>query len=361
MKKGKDKKNRSLDTSSSPSSPNEKRNGNSPKRSRFEGNRSMSQIDKSPREDSSYMDCSILENVASQITIANTPSPVYGDIGKNNRLEFIKSQKKNRYTPSNHPPFLVHVESTDGNIGNVHPMRLGKTLTEHFPSIQNIKKLGRNIIVVNFKFSFDANQFAQANDSLPENWIAYIPNYKIIRTGIARGVDPSLSVDEILQGIKWRDRPMEIKSVERLSYRDSRNNNELKISSSIKIEFVSNLLPEYVNIWSVRTKVRPFVNRVRKCFNCLRWGHSSAFCRGSPLCPRCGGEHDLGMCLSDSFLCPDCGQNYVSFDNNCLIYVKYELNYDVRNEKSHDKNSCKYIKIEMVFNKITFAVDKTNL
>jgi len=37
------------------------------------------------------------------------------------------------------------------------------------------------------------------------------------------------------------------------------------------------------------------------------------------------------------------------------------LNYDVRNEKSHDKNSCKYIKIEMFFNKITFAVDKTNL
>jgi len=115
---------------------------------------------------------------------------------------------------------------------------------------------------------------------------------------------------------------LEIKSVKRLRYR---NNNELKISSSVKIEFVSNLLPEYINTWSVRTRVRPFVNRVRKCYNCLRWGHSSAFCRGSPLCSRCGEEHDSDMCPSDSFLCPDCKQIHISFDNKCLIYLKYEL------------------------------------
>jgi len=132
------------------------------------------------------------------------------------------------------------------NIGNVHPMRLGKALADHFSSIRNIKKLGKNIVAINFKFSFDANQFAQSSNLFPENWIAYIPNYKIIRTGIARGVDPTLSIDEILQGIKWRDRPLEIKSIERLKYRDVRNNNELKTSSSIKIEFVSNLLPEYI-------------------------------------------------------------------------------------------------------------------
>jgi len=83
-------------------------------------------------------------------------------------------------------------------------MRLGKALIDHFPSIRNIKRLGKSIIVVNFKFSFDANQFAQSSNLLPENWISYIPNYKIIRIGIARGVDPSLTIDEILQSIKWR-------------------------------------------------------------------------------------------------------------------------------------------------------------
>jgi len=155
------------------------------------------------------MDCSILEKVASQITIGNSHFSPSLDKGNNSRLDFIKSQKKNRYTSSNYPPFLVHVDSMDGNIGNVHPMRLGKALADHFSSIRNIRKLGKNIVAINFKFSFDANQFVQSNDLLPENWIAYIPNYKIIRTGIARGVDPTLSIQDILQGIKWKDRPLE--------------------------------------------------------------------------------------------------------------------------------------------------------
>jgi len=174
MKKGKEKKNRAIDSKSSPPSPSEKRNGNSPKRSRMESNRPPTVEDDSINEGLSNMDCTIVENVASQVTVSNTFSPSSVDRGINNRIEFINAQRDNRYTSSNHPPYLVHVESMDGNIGNVHPMRLGKTLIEHFPSIQSIKRLGRNIIVVNFKFSFDANQFAQSCNLLPENLRKYI-------------------------------------------------------------------------------------------------------------------------------------------------------------------------------------------
>jgi len=104
MKKGKDKKNRSFDSKTSPASPSEKRNGNSPKRSRIENNRFLSVADKNINEDLSNMDCSILENVASQVTIANTLSPTSLDRGINNRMEFINSQRKNSYIFSNHPP-----------------------------------------------------------------------------------------------------------------------------------------------------------------------------------------------------------------------------------------------------------------
>jgi len=173
---------------------------------------------------------------------------------------------------------------------------------------------------VNFKFSFDANNLPHSMNILPENWVAYIPNYKIIRSGIVRGVDPSLSVEEIFQGLKWMDRPLEIRSIERLKYRDIRNNNELKISSSVKIDFVSNLLPEFISIWSVRSRVKPYINKIRKCFNCLRWGHSSIFCRGQPKCPRCGDTHDSECCQSDFFQCPDCNQTHSPFDFNCPVF-----------------------------------------
>jgi len=220
---------------------------------------------------------------------------------------------------------LVHIETIDGSIGNVHPMRLGKALADHFPAIQDIRRLGKNIITVNFKFSFDANNFAQSTDILPENWLAYIPNYKIIRSGIVRGVDPFLSNEEIIQRLKWKDRPLEIKSIERLKFRDVRNNNELKNSSTIKIDFVSNLLPEYISIWSVKSRVKPYINKIRKCFNCLRWGHTAAFCRGSSVCSRCGDTHETEYCQSVTFQCPDCKQNHAPFDFNCSIFQKYQL------------------------------------
>jgi len=148
------------------------------------------------------MDYTVVENVANQVTIIESQ-----DLGTtsgltNNRLSFINAQKKNRYSSSNHPPFIVHIESLDGNIGNVHPMRLGKALSGRYPSIQNIKRLGKNIIAIRFKFSFDANDLAQSMNVIPDNWVAYIPNYKIIRVGIVRGVDPSLTVEEIFQGLK---------------------------------------------------------------------------------------------------------------------------------------------------------------
>jgi len=40
-------------------------------------------------------------------------------------------------------------------------MSLGKALAEIFPAIINIKRTSKNFIIINFKFSFDANQFIQ--------------------------------------------------------------------------------------------------------------------------------------------------------------------------------------------------------
>jgi len=80
---------------------------------------------------------------------------------------------------------------------------------------------------------------------------------KIYRIGIVKGVDLSLSDNEIRQGIKFPDGNIGVRSLSRLKYRD-REIMELRDSSSVKIEFASNLLPEYLYIWNVRVKVRPF-------------------------------------------------------------------------------------------------------
>jgi|GEM_PF-3618811 len=116
MKKGKDKKNKSLESKSSPPSPGEKRFGNSPKRSRTELSKPTSGNEMNNSNALSTLEYSNLDMVANQVTIESSPSPLQAVV--NNRLEFINSQKGNRYSPSNGPPFLVHIESMDGNSYN---------------------------------------------------------------------------------------------------------------------------------------------------------------------------------------------------------------------------------------------------
>jgi len=70
------------------------------------------------------------------------------------------------------------------------------------------------------------NNFVKKQNLLPVNWISYIPDYKIFRSGVVREVNISLTDKEILQRIKWVNNPIEIKSISRLKYRDKNNNNK---------------------------------------------------------------------------------------------------------------------------------------
>jgi len=224
------------------------------------------------------------------------------------------------------PDQKSHVESKEntGNIGNLHPMKLGKMLAGSFSFISDIRRIGKNIISINFKYRHEANSFVENGGFLPDNLISYIPNFKIYRTGIVKGVDLSLNDNEIRQGIKFLDANIEIRSLSRLKYRD-RETMELKDSTSVKIEFASNLLPKYLYIWSVRVRVKPYVNRIRRCYNCCRWGHSSLFCKGKESCPRCGGNHRSDSCDVANFNCINCGGSHHSFDASSPVFYKYKI------------------------------------
>jgi len=137
-------------------------------------------------------------------------------------------------------------------------------------------------------------------------------------------VDIALSEDEIRQGVKFLDDNLEIRNITRLKYRD-RTTMELRDSQSVKFEFASNLLPEFLSIWNVRSRVRPYINRVRKCFNCFRWGHSAIFCRSKETCSRCGEEHNSEVCNSDAHCCINCKGAHHPFDMDCPIFNKYKI------------------------------------
>jgi len=62
-----------------------------------------------------------LDQTVNQIMIESKSSLLM--LNSYSRLKFIENQRKNRYSPLNLPPFVVHIESknTSENLGNVHP------------------------------------------------------------------------------------------------------------------------------------------------------------------------------------------------------------------------------------------------
>lgn len=138
-----------------------------------------------------------------------------------------------------------------------------------------------------------------------------------------RGVDPSLSDQLVLEGLSWPGEPVKVIEIERLKYK-VRGSKEVRNSSFIKITMETDLLPDYLLIWKRRIKVFPFINRVRKCSNCARWGHTAPFCRGSRACGRCGDDHATSSCYSVAVKCVNCGGDH---DSNpiCKVVLRHKI------------------------------------
>jgi len=72
-----------------------------------------------------------------------------------------------------------------------------------FNGTQKIKKFRPNVIKIRFKTFLEANLFVSINEKFPNNWIFYIPNFKLYRTEVIKNVDHSLSIDDIREILSW--------------------------------------------------------------------------------------------------------------------------------------------------------------
>lgn len=202
----------------------------------------------------------------------------YGDSDSpphdSNRLNFIQSQLDNRYKSSSFAPFVAFIEtvnkndSTHQNTENTHPLNIAKTLCDRFKNIKRISKIDKPIINVTFESFADTNEFVESRHLLPRNLVSYIPNYKIHRVGVVRGVDKSMTIEKIVEGVSLLDDSIKIISIERLKFRP-KDSDSLMDSSTIKISFESNFLPKFIYVWKQKCKVTPFIHKVKACYNCV--------------------------------------------------------------------------------------------
>jgi len=150
-----------------------------------------------------------------------------------------------------------------------------------------------------------ANSLVQNPQLEKENLKAFIPTYRIIRTGIVRNIPQHFDESELLQ---FFDSPFKVIEVKHLNRR-IRINGETKYipSRTICLKFAGQTFLKYVFFCRNRYDVFPFVSKIKICFACYRIDHISKNCRGKTRFIFCGGDtHDSAASCSSKNENPSC-------------------------------------------------------
>lgn len=245
---------------------------------------------------------------------------------KTKQNKFYEMQENNKYDNNISGPFIVQITARNEsqNLGNLHPLQLGKKIAPLATQLQKINKLGKDKIQLTFNNHIHANEFVdQAKIKLTE-WYTYIPDYKIQRRIVVYDIPKEMDIDDIKQGIEEHEANPEVLEIERLM-RCDKGSDKLIPTNAIKIVIKGDSLPQNITIWYVKCKVAPIKKSLKKCNRCLRYGPISSQCRGQKRCANCTEmEHqDIEECKATA-KCYNCKGNHKIFDINCpsLQYQK---------------------------------------
>lgn len=211
-----------------------------------------------------------------------------------------------RYLEVDPAPYIIMLDSTNhsGNIGNIHPMSLGRKIVNFkVKGVQELKKVGRNRIKCIFDSAMSANNFLDSPFAKQNNLNAYLPINQVQRQGLVRNVDPSIEESEILSNLS---QTFHVSSVRRLKKRvvDPNGQTSYVPIPLVVVTFKGKCLPDHVNLFFTRCPVEPYVKLPVQCYNCLRYGHTAKACRSKTRCCNCSLEHKSQNCPNSR--CPCC-------------------------------------------------------
>lgn len=145
----------------------------------------------------------------------------------------------------------------------------------------------------------------------------YRPKVDIFVIGVIKNIHQTVDIEELQQYLKVPNN-IPIVKITRL---DSFQNRERKPSTSIKVEFKGEHLPERIYLGHLSYRVFAYVFPPLRCFRCQRMGHLASGCDAKIKCLVCSGNHYKEDCLSDILRCANCNGDHVASSKACR-YIK---------------------------------------
>ncbi|XP_055939445.1 uncharacterized protein LOC129969062 [Argiope bruennichi] len=120
----------------------------------------------------------------------------------------------------------------------------------------------------------------------------------------------NVSLEEISKGFQQQG----VTHVRRITIR---RNGQLINTKHLILTFHSPKLPEFVYAGYLKLPVRAYIPNPLRCFQCQRFGHSKANCRGTVTCARCAEKgHESQECTAPE-KCVNCGEDHASYSRLC--------------------------------------------
>lgn len=239
-------------------------------------------------------------------------------------------QRIRKYNDESKAPFTVWIKSRSGDL--LHPLKLSKFINGKYKStLSCVKKNGKMRVMLNNKN--DANLLVL--DGFLKDFHLSIPAEHVEIEGAVDWFELCDLDDEqelITAGVGCFNntalQQCKIVHAERLSKREKEI---VTWTNTVKIVFEGQVLPNFVEIYGLRVRVRPFHQKPMFCDRCQQFGHTSRDCRRKQKCASCGAEHATAMCKNiQRSSCSFCQAETQHSRNDCPYFVEVTECYQLK-------------------------------
>jgi len=276
----------------------------------------------SPSASASKKSLSIASNTSVNLPVQDSPHPDLPTPALSNTLS---SSLSLRYNNKDRPPYVVQVQSTLES-SPPHPFHISRTLSQIYPrEILEIRKLGLGKVLVQLNSYESANRLVNNHSLTASDLKAFIPPYRVLRTGIVRDIPQDVSLETLKE---CTSSPIKILELHRLNRRlKSGNDIQYVPSRTLCIKFAGQSLPNFIYFHNCRSCL-PFIPKTRICFS-FRVGHLSKSCKGRPRCLHCGEpQHpatEVCPAKHSSSKCINCGGGHLAISHECPKVLTHRM------------------------------------
>lgn len=260
----------------------------------------------------------------------HTPSSVYTGV--------TPTKTRVRQYPRGHKgPFVVHIRKLTEPLKHV---QIARDLNSKLKSVQSCMKRSPDKLTVTLLDVKEANAIPSLK--CLEKYHVYIPADDVEVAGVF-DLPPEILLKEIqANGVGKFSHP-DVPSVRPVDlYRFKRHvplpNGETmeQDTNSVKVTFPGKALPQYMLIYNLLVRIRPYDRKAMFCNNCCSINHTEKFCSKKACCLKCGQEHMTKDCPSsvEQTVCKLCKETHSPDIRQCPRYLQASKNRKAKQTQS---------------------------